>query len=68
MASWMPVGILCILAISTLLTSAGTGGVHLVHALIAGAVTAAVHLLGGRRTLLSGGAGTLTYVLLANLL
>ena len=68
MALWMPAGILAILALSTFLTSAAGGGHRLVCASIAVAVTASVHLLAGRRTLLSVGAGTLTYVLLLNLL
>lgn len=66
MATWMPVGILAILAISTLLTSAGADLHRLPQALVAVAVTTAVHLLAGRRTLLSVAAGTLAYVLLAN--
>ena len=64
MATWMPVGILAILAASTFRTSTGDGGSHMVHALVAVAVTAVVHLLAGRRTLISVGAGTLAYVLL----
>ncbi|MFT3877443.1 MAG: AzlD domain-containing protein [Propioniciclava sp.] len=63
MALWMPAGLLAILAASTFLTSAGDGH-HLIHATIAVVVTAAVHLGAGRRTLLSVGAGTLTYVAL----
>ena len=35
--------------------------------LIAAAVTIAAHLLGGRRTLLSVGLGTVTFVVLVNL-
>lgn len=66
MAAWMPAGILAILAISTLLTSAGTDLHRLPHALAAVAVTAAVHLAAGRRTLLSVAAGTLAYVGLTN--
>lgn len=68
MATWMPVGILAILAASTLRTSMGADGSHLVHALAAVAITAVVHLLFGRRTLLSVGAGTLSYVLSVTLL
>lgn len=67
MAAWMPAGILVILALatfrSTLVAHAGTAW----QALVAAAVTIVVHLFGGRRTLLSVGAGTLTYVLLVNL-
>ncbi|WP_454084693.1 AzlD domain-containing protein [Georgenia sp. Marseille-Q6866] len=65
MAAWMPAGILAVLAAATFRSSA-TGG-HLLHAALAAAVTVAVHLTGGRRTLLSVGAGTLTYVVLVNL-
>lgn len=65
MAAWMPAGILAVLAAATFRTSA-TGG-HLLHAALAAAVTVAVHLTCGRRTLLSVGAGTLTYVALVNL-
>lgn len=64
MAVWLPVGILAILAASTFQSSVGPGGGHLVHALVAVLVTAAVHLLFGRRTLLSVGAGTAAYVML----
>lgn len=73
---WMPVGILGILAASTLVGTftgdgGGTSGVDWTtagHAALAAAVTVAVHLLCGRRTLLSIGLGTLTFVLLVNLL
>lgn len=65
MAAWMPAGILAVLAAATFRTSA-TGG-HLLHAALAAAVTVAVHLTCGRRTLLSVGAGTLVYVALVNL-
>ncbi|MEZ7897510.1 MAG: AzlD domain-containing protein [Flaviflexus sp.] len=67
MAGWMPAGILTILAASTFLDSTGSDGTRLLQAGAATAVTILVHLLGGRRTLLSVGAGTLTYVLLVNL-
>lgn len=68
MATWMPVGILAILAASTFASSVGQAGAHLIHALIAVGVTTAAHLLCGRRTLLSVGAGTVTYVLLVTFL
>lgn len=68
MAIWMPVGILAVLAISTFFSSIASDGSRLLHALIAVAVTVGVHLLAGRRTLLSVGAGTLTFVLLASFL
>ncbi len=65
MAAWMPAGILAILAAVTFRSAAGAG--QLLHAALAAAVTVAVHLTCGRRTLLSVGAGTLTYVALVNL-
>lgn len=64
---WMPVGILVILAASTFRGAVSGGVSYLVPALIAAAVTVAVHLLAGRRTLLSVGAGTVTFVVLVNL-
>ncbi|MPZ04717.1 branched-chain amino acid transporter AzlD, partial [Micrococcus luteus] len=42
-------------------------GARVAHALFAAAVTVVVHLLAGRRTLVSIAAGTLAYVLLVNL-
>lgn len=68
LSGWMPVGILAILALSTFLTAAGSGDQRLFPALLAVAVTVGTHLLSGRRTLVSVGAGTLTYVLLVNFL
>lgn len=65
MAVWMPAGILAVLAAATFRSSAQSG--HLLHAAVAAAVTVAVHLTCGRRTLLSVGAGTLTFVALVNL-
>lgn len=65
MAAWMPAGILAVLAAATFRSSATDG--RLLHAAVAAAVTVAVHLTAGRRTLLSVGAGTLAYVLLVNL-
>jgi branched-subunit amino acid transport protein AzlD len=67
MALWMPVGILAILTVSTLGTSLDGDRARLLPAAIATAVTIAAHLLGGRRTLLSVGLGTLTFVVLVNL-
>lgn len=64
MTTWMPVGILAILTATTLSAAAAGGGTRLLHAMIALLVTAVVHLVAGRRTLLSVGAGTLSYVLL----
>lgn len=66
MADWMPAGLLAILAASTFMASMGDSGSHVLHALVAVAVTVAVHLGFGRRTLLSVGAGTLAYVLLVS--
>lgn len=73
LAVWMPAGILTILAVVMMLDAAHLAPgapvdvPRVACAVAAGAVTAAVHLLGGRRTLLSIGAGTLAYVLLVNL-
>lgn len=76
LAQWMPAGILAILAAATFLSTvgwsgAGSGGAAdtalLWKGAIAAAVTVAVHLLGGRRTLLSVGLGTLAFVVLVNL-
>ncbi|MBR8743229.1 branched-chain amino acid transporter permease [Nocardiopsis sp. MG754419] len=67
MARWMPAGLLGVLAAGTLLGAAGTGGEHLLPALCAVAVTVLVHLCLGRRTLLSVGAGTTTFLVLVNL-
>ncbi|CAM3443656.1 AzlD domain-containing protein [Isoptericola cucumis] len=66
LARWLPAGVLLILAASTVRSSAAGGRVW--QALAAVAVTVVVHLVGGRRTLLSVGAGTATFVLLVNLL
>ena len=65
MATWMPVGIVVILAASTFRSVAGDS-TRVAYAAFAVALTVGVHLLGGRRTLLSVGAGTLAYVLLVN--
>ncbi|MDO4888711.1 MAG: AzlD domain-containing protein [Actinomycetaceae bacterium] len=67
MALWMPAGILAILAASTFLGSASRGPAYAVKAAVAVAVTVGVHLACGRRTLLSVGLGTLTFVALVNL-
>lgn len=74
LAVWMPAGILTVLALVMLLDSAGLAPGEpvdvrrLSYALIAAAVTVAVHLAAGRRTLLSIAAGTACYVGLVNLL
>ncbi|NHU86243.1 branched-chain amino acid transporter AzlD [Kocuria sp. JC486] len=67
MAIWMPVGVLAVLAASTFRSTAGADPGNLLKAAIATVVTAVVHLTCGRRTLLSVGLGTVTYVLLVNL-
>lgn len=68
MALWMPAGLLLILAATTFRTSAFGATVHLWEAAVAALVTVVVHLTLGRRTLLSVGLGTVTFVLLVNLL
>jgi len=65
MAAWMPVGIVVILAASTFRSVSGDVR-HVVYAALGVAITVGAHLVGGRRTLLSVGAGTLAYVLLVN--
>lgn len=67
MAAWMPAGILAILAVSTLSDSVGTSVTIRLAAASAVAVTVAVHLLSGRRTLWSVGTGTLVYIVAVNL-
>lgn len=66
MAIWMPVGVLGILAAVTFVDAAAEGSTHALKAGVAVIVTAGVHLLCGRRTLLSVGLGTATYVVLVN--
>ncbi|MDO5634142.1 MAG: AzlD domain-containing protein [Micrococcus sp.] len=74
LAIWMPAGVLSILALVMLLDAADLAPGDPVDirqvgfAVTAAAVTVMVHLLGGRRTLLSIAAGTGAYVLLVNLL
>ncbi|MDR6688629.1 branched-subunit amino acid transport protein AzlD [Arthrobacter sp. 1088] len=68
LAAWMPVGILGILMASTLQSSIHAEPAQTTAAFAAVAVTAATHLLGGRRTLLSVGIGTGAYVLLLQVL
>lgn len=67
MAIWMPVGVLAILAAVTFFDAASGGAPHLLKAATAAVVTVVVHLSFGRRTLLSVGLGTLTYVVLVNM-
>lgn len=66
MAMWMPAGILAILTASTFRSNA-IDLKTLTFGLIAVAITVVAHLLGGRRTLLSVGAGTIVFVGLVNL-
>lgn len=61
MAAWMPAGILLILAAATF-DGVVAEDSRVLPAVIAVAVTVGVHLGAGRRTLLSVGAGTMTYV------
>ncbi len=68
MAVWMPAGILFILAAATFQSSAFEGTTRLWEASVSAAVTVAVHLGCGRRTLLSVGAGTVVFVGLVNFL
>ncbi|MEO3885467.1 AzlD domain-containing protein [Nonomuraea sp. B5E05] len=63
---WMPVGILAILAVTTLHGTIAAEPRATLHALLAVAVTAGVHLAFGRRTILSVGIGTTVYVVLVN--
>ena len=63
---WMPVGILGILAVTAFRGSVLALSGTVLYAVIAVAVTIAVHLLLGRRTLLSVGIGTAAYVVLVN--
>ncbi|MEU1299663.1 branched-chain amino acid transporter permease [Streptomyces shenzhenensis] len=65
---WMPVGILAILAVTALHTTVTAEPGALGYALLAVAVTIGVHLLSGRRTILSVGLGTAVYVVLLNAL
>ncbi|MBS3179805.1 MULTISPECIES: branched-chain amino acid transporter permease [unclassified Pseudoclavibacter] len=66
LAVWMPAGILAILAVVTFSDFAVEPRTSL-WAAIALAVTIGVHLGFGRRTLLSVGLGTATFVVLVNL-
>ncbi|GAB2650114.1 branched-chain amino acid transporter permease [Kribbella swartbergensis] len=66
LATWMPVGILAILAASALHSTVTEAPDATPFAFLAVAVTAAAHLASGRRTILSVGIGTATYVLLVN--
>ena len=65
---WTPIGILGILAASTLRSTMAADSAHAGLALVAVITTAVTHLLFGRRTLVSVAVGTVTYVLMVNLL
>ena len=68
LSMWMPVGVLAILA-GTSLHGTIVGDRHAApFAVLAVAVTVVVHLTCGRRTIASVGLGTLCYVVLANIL
>ncbi|MCI6410548.1 MAG: AzlD domain-containing protein [Schaalia hyovaginalis] len=64
MGAWMPAGILFVLAAVTLHSHAAAVTGKGWAALLASAITIAVHLLGGRRMMLSIAAGTVSYVAL----
>lgn len=63
---WMPVGILAILAVTSLRDAATTESGSVFPAAVAVVVTAAVHLASGRRTLVSVVLGTAVYIALLN--
>jgi branched-subunit amino acid transport protein AzlD len=62
----MPVGILAILAVTALRGTIAAEPQAAMHALLAAVVTVVVHLVCGRRTILSVGVGTAVYVVLVN--
>jgi branched-subunit amino acid transport protein AzlD len=62
----MPVGILAILAVNALRGTISADPRATLAALLAVAATVGIHLTGGRRTILSVGAGTAVYVILVN--
>lgn len=66
MALWMPAGILGLLAIVLFYSTASDPDTVLWKLLVSVAVTIASHLALGRRTLISIGLGTITYVVLVN--
>lgn len=66
MALWMPAGILGLLAIALFHSTYSAPETTLWKLLVAVAVTIASHLMLGRRTLVSIGLGTVTYVVLVN--
>lgn len=66
MALWMPAGILGLLAIVLFYSTAAAADTVLWKLLLAVTVTISSHLALGRRTLISIGLGTVTYVVLVN--
>lgn len=66
MALWMPAGILGLLAIVLFYSTAAAADTVLWKLLLAVTVTISSHLTLGRRTLISIGLGTVTYVVLVN--
>ena len=66
-ASAQAVALVMLLDAAALAPGEPVDGTRVAHALIAAAVTVVVHLLAGRRTLVSIASGTLDYVLLVNL-
>lgn len=68
LGQWMPAGLLLILAVVMLSSEVSARPSKLWVIAIALSVTVGVHLLAGRRALISIFAGTGTYVLLLNLL
>jgi len=66
LSTWMPVGILAILAATALRGTIAAAPHAAPFAAVAIAVTIAVHLAFGRRTILSVGIGTAVYVILIN--
>lgn len=66
MALWMPAGILGLLAIALFYSTYSAPETTPWKLLIAVAVTISSHLMLGRRTLVSIGLGTVTYVVLVN--
>lgn len=67
MGTWMPAGILAVLAVVTLESHVVAVPGKAWAALLAAAVTVVAHLWGGRRMMLSIAAGTLSYIALLNL-
>lgn len=64
MGRWLPSGILLVLAVATLRSSAAAIPSHAWAALVAAAATVATHLLSRRKMFLSMLVGTVTYVAL----